>query len=100
MMNVSKLDFLDEYYYEKYRKYLDKSVKEEALHLLNKFFTDRGYRLLDIKNRGTAYPVSIIFTKDGTKQVFKTPMITFEKYHLNNSLGFMFDSLKKSGVLK
>lgn len=99
-MNVSKLDFLDNYYYEKYRKSIDKSVKEEAFHTLNNFFNSRGYKVVDIKNRGTAYPVSIIFTKDGKKQVFRTPMMTFEKYHLNSSLGFMFNSLKKSGVLK
>ena len=100
MVNVSKLDFLDEYYYKKYRKVIDKKVKEEAFYLLNKFFNDRGYTIVDVKNKGTAYPVEIIFTKNGKRQVFKTPMITFEKYHLEHSLDLMFNSLKKSGVLK
>ena len=100
MMNVSKLDFLDEYYYEKYKDNIDKTEKQETFDLLNKFFNDRGYKVINVISKGMAYPVSIIFTKDGKNHVFKVPMRTFEPYHLNKSLGFMFDSLKKSGVLK
>lgn len=100
MLSVSKLDFLDEYYYEKYKDRIDKTEKQETFDLLNKFFNDRGYKVINVISKGMAYPVSIIFTKDGKNHVFKVPMRTFEPCHLNNSLGFMFDSLKKTGVLK
>lgn len=100
MISASKFNFLNEYYYKTYKKQISESEKIEAMNLLNAFFDNRGYKLIDVTDRGINYPVNVIFLKNGNKQVLKVPMITFEKYHLINTLGYMFDSLEKRGVFK